>query len=159
MHMALRDLFAQTLAELQQMQLVLEQEALGLKDRDAEALEKSTRQKQALAYNLEALSERQENFLRAQNLPAGKEGIESILYAHPSTNPATSSMRAIWRDIQNLTAACQKLNEVNGAYIGLLRQHVQRSLDIVHGQSSQDVVYGPDGIGHRPTSSRKLLSV
>jgi len=158
MNQSLRDLFEPTLAALQQMQQVLEQEALSLKDRRAEALEESTRQKELLANDLDALAKRQTNFLRAQDLPIGEESIETILPTWPSTDPATSGTWAIWQEIKRLTATCRQLNEANGAYIGLLRQHVQRSLEIIHGQASQDVVYGPDGVGHRPASSRKLLS-
>lgn len=158
-HVALRDLFDQTLAELQNMRLVLEHEITTLKGSDAKVLEHVTKQKERLANSLDKLIRRQEDVLRAHKLPAGKEGIERILSMLPPSDPAANALHARWQEIKNLTSDCQKLNEVNGAYIGLLRQHVQRSLDIIHGQSSHDVVYGPDGVGHRTPSSRKLLSV
>jgi len=156
---ALHDLFTQILAELRLMQLVLEQEALGLKDCNAEAVEKIAQEKQARAHKLDTLAECQEHLLRTLNLPAGKEGVECLLSNLLQTDPTTRNLTTIWQDLQNTTVQCRKLNEANGAYIGLLRQHVQRSLDIVHGQPSQDFVYGPDGVGRRPMPSRKLLSV
>jgi len=156
--MVLRDLFDETFAELQRMRVLLEQEAFNLKGNHADALNRTTQQKEAVANSLEALANRQENLLRALKLPAGKEGIEAVLSTLPATDPTTTTVRTIWLAIIRLTATCQKLNEINGSYIGLLRQHVRRSLDILHGQSSQDVVYGPDGLGRHPEPSRKLLS-
>lgn len=159
LHDALRETLTQILAELQRMQLVLEREALALKDRNAEILEQSAQEKQALTYTLDALSQRHAEILRMRDLPAGKEGIERLLSALPPSAPAALNLVTIWQDVQFATARCRKLNEANGAYIALLRQHVQRSLDVIHGQPSQDFVYGPDGVGRRPMSSRKLLSV
>lgn len=149
------DLFEQILAKLQQMQELLEQEALNLKSRDAEALQKTTRQKEILANDLDALARRQEVFLFANHL----EGIDRSLSVPLATDSQITAIRQTWQVIRDLTHTCQRLNEANGAYIGLLRQHVQRSVDILYGQSSQDVVYDRDGVSHRSASSRKLLSV
>jgi flagella synthesis protein FlgN len=159
LHRDLEDLLTQIVAELRQMQRVLEQEGRGLKDRNADLVESSARAKQTLAQKLDALAGHQEVLLRSQNLPAGKEGMERLLSGFPPTDPSVRDLMMLWKDLQHSAAHCRKLNEANGAYIGLLRQHVQRSLDIIHGQPAHGLVYGPDGVGRRPTASRKLLSV
>jgi flagellar biosynthesis/type III secretory pathway chaperone len=69
------------------------------------------------------------------------------------------TLNATWQQIAALAKECEELNDLNGAYVGLLRQHVQRSLDALHDRPSQNLTYGPDGVGQRPTSTRKLLSV
>lgn len=150
------ELLKQILKELIQMKQVLEKEALDLQGRDAAAVEKSTQQKEVLAQSINALTEKLTHILQTRNLPVGKKGIAKLL----STLPAEEidSARSIWLKIVRVTQFNQHANEVNGAYVDLLSQHIARSLDIIHGQSSQDILYGRNGRGQRPSSSRKLTS-
>jgi flagellar biosynthesis/type III secretory pathway chaperone len=149
----------QTLAGLKCMKRALEQEESALRLRDAAALDKSTRDKEILAGGLNTLAQKLEALLRAQGAPPGLKGVARLLAQLPETEPASAVLRKGWREIVGLMNACRKLNEINGAYIGLLRQHTQRSLDILHERSSQDMTYGPDGLGRRAKASRKLVSV
>ncbi|MBS1212131.1 MAG: FlgN family protein, partial [Proteobacteria bacterium] len=95
---------------------------------------------------------------RSHNLPTGTDGLDRLFAALPA-DPRTDSFRSKWSEIKRLAGQCNEINASNGAYIALLRQHVQRSLDVLHGQSHSEFVYGPDGAHHRPATSRKLLSV
>jgi len=155
----LETFFEQTLKDIQRMQGVLEWEAECLKNRDAEGLNKSSKEKEALADHIHLLTQRHYAFLASHRLPPNREGVERLLSLLPANDPSAHALRTRWLEIQALTNACNKLNETNGAYIGLLRQHAQRSLNALHGQSSQELVYGPDGVSHRPSATRKLISV
>jgi flagellar biosynthesis/type III secretory pathway chaperone len=148
----------QLYGHIEAMRRLLEQEAEQLQNRDIESIAKTTREKEALVETTNALVKVQYQCLNVPDLDK-KGGLEALFSALPSSSPETAGLKKRWQEIKRSTAQCNALNESNGAYIALFRQHVQRSLDVLHGQSSTSLVYGPDGIGHRQNSSRTLLSV
>lgn len=149
----------QTFAGLRCMKRVLEQEETALGNRDPKALDKCTRDKETLANGLNGLALQLENLPRALGLPPGLKSVVRLLAAGPKIDPAYEPLRGRWREIVALARQCRKHNEMNGAYIGLLSRHTQRSLDILHDRTGQDITYGPDGLGRRARASRKLTTV
>ena len=159
LHQTLDAFFLQLLQHLQQMQGLLETEAEQLSHRESDALTRSVKAKEALAERINSITQTHYQVLGKHGLEANKQGLEQLLSALSPDHPKTRDLSKRWAEINRVTAHCNQLNQSNGAYIGLLRQHVNRSLDIIHGHSQQEAVYGPDGISRRTGSSRRLLSV
>jgi flagellar biosynthesis/type III secretory pathway chaperone len=153
--------FSEVLRQLQEglegMLDLLEAEAECLKTRDVAELERIAQEKQVLAGDLNGLSARQGEALRAQGLAPDHDGMEAFLSR--SVQPEAESMRDQWLEIVHLTTACKRQNEINGAYIDLLGHYVETSLDILHGPSSEGGTYGPDGSKRRGRVSRRSFSV
>jgi flagellar biosynthesis/type III secretory pathway chaperone len=157
-YQTLDTLFAKYLQSIGEMQGILEQEKKDLGVRDTRALERTIKAKESLAESINGLTDAQQKLFRTHNLPTGRESLERLLATLPN-DPPTDALRSKWSEIKRLTAQCNEINAANGAYVALLRQHVQRSLDVLHGQSRAEFVYGRDGSPHRPAASRRLLSV
>ena len=151
--------FQQLLEHLEQMQSLLEKEAEQLSLRESDALTHAVKAKEALAERINEVTHAHYQVLGKHGLEASKQGLEQLLSALSPEHPKTRVLFERWTEVKRITAHCNRLNQSNGAYLGLLRQHVNRSLDIIHGHSQQEAVYGPDGISRRTGSSRRLLSV
>lgn len=158
-HRELRELLRQVLDGLGEMSRVLEEEARCLALRDPEALEQTVSKKQKLAFRLDELVARQNDFLRACGLPSDGPDFDTFLLRLDSELSDAESLRAEWQEIVRLGSVCKKQNELNGAYIGLLQRHVDSSLKFFHGTSSADATYGPDGSTRRGEISRRSFSV
>jgi len=156
---ALTNHFRDLREQLTAMHGVLEREAEQLKRRDADGLAESSREKALLSTQIAHLTENQDALLAARQLMPGRKGMDALLASLPAQSPETGVLRARWREIQNIGKDCQRLNEFNGAYIGLLIRHVERSLDLIHGRDIQEFVYGPDGGTRRPKAMRSLVAV
>lgn len=155
----LRELFRHTLDALDEMLGLLQAEAEALGIRDAAALERIAQQKQELVPILERLTAAQRDCLGVAPVQAIEDGIGDFL-ARTGADPATAGpLRADWQAILAAARACQRQNEHNGAYIGLLRRHVETSLDILHGPSQAEATYGPDGAKRRNGYARRSYSV
>lgn len=157
-HQELRELLRQTLDGLGEMSRVLEEEARCLALRDPEALEQTASKKQKVAVRLNDLAARQNDCLRTCGLPPDGPGLDAFLRGLDSEWPDAEALRAEWREIMRLGSACKKRNELNGAYIGLLQRHVDAGLNFLHGASSADATYGPDGSTRRGEISRRSFS-
>jgi flagellar biosynthesis/type III secretory pathway chaperone len=156
---ALTDHFRDLRERLTAMRGLLEREAEQLKQRDADGLAESSRDKALLSTQIARLTESQDALLAARQLMPGRKGMDALLASLPAQSPETGVLRASWREIQSIGKDCQRLNECNGAYIGLLSRHVERSLDLLHGRDTQEFVYGPDGGSRRPKAMRSLVAV
>ncbi|HYE33924.1 flagellar protein FlgN [Methylocaldum sp.] len=155
----LRELFRQMLDGLGGMLSLLEKESECLAAREIEAVEAASSKKQKLAFLLNDLAARQTGFVHAYGLPSDAGNINTFLDRLDSELPEVETLRAEWREIVRLTLACRRQNELNGAYIGLLRRHVDSSLNFLHGFSSAGATYGPDGSRCRGEISRQSFSV
>lgn len=154
----LRDLFRATLDGLREMHGLLEQESVALGGRDAAALERIALTKQELVPILDRLAAEQRRFFAAG--PGGTGGIEAYLAGAKPEADLAGALRADWREILRLLAACKHQNEMNGAYIGLLRRHVENALDILHGPAQAEATYGRDGVKRRGgVHSRRFYAV
>lgn len=157
-HRELRELFRQMLDGLGKMSKVLEEEARCLARRDPEALEQAASKKQKLAARLNDLVARQNGCLQAYGSPPDGRGLDTFLQGPDFELPDAESLRADWQEIVRLGLVCRKQNELNGAYIGLLLRHVDASLNFLHGVSSADATYGPNGMTRRGDISRRSFS-
>lgn len=157
-YQTLDGVFEQYLELMGEMLGVLQREKEDLARRDASCLQETIKTKESLAERINGLTDAQQSLFKNHNLPTGREGLDRLFAALPSA-PTTDAFRAKWNQIKALAHECNDLNANNGAYIALMNQHVQRSLDVLHGRSQHEFVYGPDGIRRRPAASRKLLSV
>jgi flagella synthesis protein FlgN len=155
----LHELFRQMLDGLGAMSKLLEEESRHLAAREAEALKLASAKKQKLASLLDDLAVRQNAFVRTQNVPSDECDIATFLDRLDPELPETESLRSEWREIVRLTLACKRQNELNGAYIDVLRRHIDCCLNFLHGASSVDATYGPDGARRRGTISRQSFSV
>lgn len=154
----LHDLFSQTLDGLGEMSRLLEEEARSLAARDTEALELTASKKQKLAFLLNDLAARQNHLVRACGFQGNEGGVAAFLDRLDPESPQTRALLAEWREIVRLGSACRKQNELNGAYIALLQRHIDSSLNFLHGASSADATYGPDGSTRRGETSRQSFS-
>lgn len=143
------------LSSIANMKQVLRKESDVLSARDAARLQALSDAKESLARNINQQTDALNELLSNRGLPA----IRELAPAVRNTGEAGARIDATWQEIAALAKECEEQNDLNGAYVGLLRQHVQRSLDVLHDRPAQDITYGPDGVGQRPASSRKLLSV
>jgi flagellar biosynthesis/type III secretory pathway chaperone len=143
------------LSRIRDMWLLLQREEEVLSARDAALLDQVTATKEQLARTINQLSLALSDELKRLGLPA----MPACLDLLPSSDPGRACLAATWQEIAALAAECERLNEANGAYITLLRQHVQRCLDVLHERPAHNLTYGPDGVGQRPATSRRLLSV
>lgn len=152
----LHTLFQQTLDALSEMLGVLEAEAEALAVRDSNRLERLAQQKQELVPILERLAAAQRRQLGIAPESAIEAGIERYLAAVDADT--ATAIQAAWQAILDHTRACQRQNEHNGAYIGLVRRHVETSLDILQGPA-HGTTYGRDGVKHRGGYGRRSYSV
>ena len=151
----LRGLFRATLDGLSEMLGLLQQESLALSARDDTALDRIALQKRELTPILDRLAAEQGNCL---GLAHAGEGIEPYLARVGAGAAVAEGLRADWRKLLDLLHACKHQNELNGAYIGLLRRHVEQALEILHGPSHSEATYGPDGAKRRAAYSRRSYS-
>jgi flagella synthesis protein FlgN len=152
----LLEMFAGMQHGLTQILALLEAEAEALKMRDSQELERIALSKQEEAGILNELSTRQEAFLRAQGFSPDRAGMEAFLNQPQWLE--TEFLQSRWAEVIRLSSACRRQNEINGAYIGLLRPYVETLLDVLHGPTSEGT-YGPDGAKRRGPRAGRSFSV
>jgi len=143
------------LERIADMLALLRSEEKLLSARDAAALETLTQTKEDLARTINQLSGDLNDDLREQGLPPFPACLETL----PRSEASVRQLASTWQKLAALAKQCEQLNETNGAYIVLLRQHVERCLDILHERPAENLTYGPDGVAQRPAASRRLLSI
>jgi len=108
----------------------VEAETRALADRKAtDVLEHATREKEALAERLVALSLQRDELLAGLGLPAGHEGTEQAVRQFPE-------LALAWEDLQKHAAIAREHNERNGMLIELSLRHTQETLDALRKLSS-----------------------
>jgi flagellar biosynthesis/type III secretory pathway chaperone len=156
---SLRNFVEQLLVLTESLHELLQDEAKYLRSRNKEGLSATTTQKESLVDEINSLIRHKYNELGIRNLE-DKGGFDSIFSRLSNSNKSPPQLISDWNKVKLLTKECNFINEQNGAYIALYKQHLQRSLDLLQGRSSSALVYGPDGIGrNQASSSRSLLSV
>jgi flagellar biosynthesis/type III secretory pathway chaperone len=154
----LRGLFRAILEGLGEMHGLLDREAVALGARDAEELGRIAARKQALVPVLDRLAAAQGQCLGGMGGGEGAASVEAFLSRSGVAGAAVESALAEWREIQRLLQACKRQNEANGAYIALLRRHVEAALSILMGPAYPEATYGPDGAQRRGVYSRRSFS-
>lgn len=152
----LRGLFDRLRDGLEKMLALLEQEAACLEARDASGMERIAGEKLRLAPQLEEMAGHHREHL---DLGDAEAGVEWLLDGAGGTVAEQDALRDQWRHIVRLTQACRRQNGINGAYIGLLRRHVEGTLQILAGAAAGEATYGPDGATRRGGLSRHSFSV
>lgn len=119
----------------------LAQEAACLGQRDPLRLSEIADHKSRLVDLINDLTRRQQLWLQEHSYSNVDELLTKIA---SDDDPMDTTVRTLWDEIMQMGKACKKQNELNGAYLDLLRQHVDRALDIIYRQNGQ-TTYGPDG--------------
>lgn len=143
------------LSRIGDMRSLLQREEEVLSARDTALLDEVTVAKEQLARTINQLSLALSDDLKRRGMPAMPACLDML----PGSDQGRARLAATWQEIAALAGECERLNDTNGAYITLLRQHVQRCLDVLHERPANSLTYGPDGVGQRPATSRRLLSV
>ena len=136
-----RGLLEQGLASADRLEGVLAAERNALRTGDPDALQRLTDEKLALLQDLERWAAAHERFLRAQQLPPGRQGSEMFLAGLPHA----AEEHMLWRRVRQTVSACRDSNEVNGGIVTLSRARVQRALMVLSGGSSEPSTYGKAG--------------
>lgn len=135
---------------------LLEREAGFLSARDAGGMLRIAEHKRQLAPLLDDLAIRRRELLG--DVP-GRAAMDRFLDDQGIAGAERETVRAEWERLETLVQSCRRQNEINGTYIGLLRRHVETTLDILGGPANLDATYGPDGTKRRTGRARHSYSV
>ncbi len=139
---------------------ILSQEEGNLKSKAApESLSDIANNKKEIVSQLEQFSKQLSHLLATENLSLNQEGIKEYFQKARTSGFQITNTFAQWQQITAITEKCRYLNEQNGASIGLLIRHNQRSLQILRGKSQLSATYGPDGSTTTEQFSHSLVSV
>ena len=110
---------------------ILQQEYQLLRDNDLSGLADAVKAKQQQLTKLDRTS-------KARQMAWGN----TDLAPDPSHG---AKVTALWQDLRTLTLKCHDQNRLNGALLEQRRQHSQRVLAILSGQTIEDSTYGASG--------------
>lgn len=145
-----------TKIQMSRMLKLLKDEVGLLSTRDATGIERVAEAKRILTPTLDELAE-QRRLLLGETV--GEEALACFLADQAIDPTERSRLLGEWREVERLVRDCRRQNDINGTYIGLLRRHVETSLDILGDSGRLDATYGPDGTKHRPGRPRHSYSV
>lgn len=131
---------------------LLEEEYELLQQPDPQPLEEVTQRKQQQIEKLSTAMARQNSFLRDQDLPLNRQGIETFLEQCAPDSP----LHEQWSELERQLASSQKQNEVNGVILTQSRQQISNALNLLQGLPRGQSTYGPSGEA-RTDPSNKLL--
>ena len=89
-----------------------------------------------------------------EHLAARLEELGSKQRALSSGGDVTSVTR--WEELRELLRACRHQNVVNGSVIELSRRFTEQLLGMIHGTSSDEALYGPNGRPLRLTGTDRF---
>jgi len=143
----------------QQFNATLNQEKTALEDSNTEEVLALSLTKKTLVSQLEKHTKTTHVFLK--NIKINK-GIYGLSYFIEQMKPSDiqQQLSKLWLSIHDLTETNKQLNDVNGSVIELNRRFIQRSLDVLHGQTSSNssTTYGSDGQAMKKKLSRNLFT-
>ncbi len=138
---ALLRLFASMQVDGSALLAALADERDALARREIAALEPLATSKEALVHKLDRHEAARQQLLATAGYANDGEAMLQCL----DWCDSTGAMRGHWDEILTTLARCRDQNQVNGGVIDLSRQHMQRALEILHGQGGQGRVYDPKG--------------
>ena len=109
---------------------VLGQEHEALQQRDSDALEKNTQEKQNLIAAIEKQGRERLELLKAAGIDTDRESVLSFVDAEPE-------LRSRWDELESVLLECQKQNQLNGLLLEKGRQQTQQILGILLGEGSR----------------------
>jgi flagellar biosynthesis/type III secretory pathway chaperone len=124
------EILQRELSQLAQLEAVLRLENEALKQRDTDAIEKNSSEKQSLIASIETLGKQRLALLQA----AGKGTDKDSVLAFVNTEP---KLQERWDELEAILQRCQKQNQVNGMVLETSRQQTQQILGILLGQESR----------------------
>lgn len=128
-----------------------ETEALGHSEAHS-ALDAAAQQKAAQADALRALSAQRDDWLRAQGLPSGREGMQAACARNPVVAEA-------WEMLAALAALAATKNDANGIVIQTQMADVQERMNTLRGlQMKETGTYDARGRAKGPSTGRTLAA-
>jgi flagella synthesis protein FlgN len=134
---------------------LLESERAALATGDADRLISIAQAKAAKVATLGKLAEERNRYLLSATGLSDQHGLD----AWQQQQDASGRTRAmdLWQQLLELARSAKRLNEENGALIGVSLQHNQRALAVLRGAATQATnLYGADGQVYTSTSGRPL---
>ncbi|MEJ1353538.1 MAG: flagellar protein FlgN [Candidatus Sedimenticola sp. (ex Thyasira tokunagai)] len=109
-------------------------------------------QKQSLVEQMQQQLANRQGFLTRLGLPGDREGVDTLLNAHPKVGNAL----ALWQQLMEIATQLSNQNQVNGGIITLGHRHVRQTLCILTGNNGNNDTYGPKG--NRDESASRSLA-
>ena len=139
--MTLATLMREELTAVERLQQWLQREYDALKARDLAGLEQVITEKQQCVERLRALTDARLHYLKAQGIADARHWT-----SHVEKLPVAQrrEIDTLWDALEQTAQQVRAQNEVNGAVIAASRNHVERTLAILHGRDSLDFLYDQD---------------
>ena len=139
--MTLATLMREELTAVERLQQWLQREYDALKARDLADLEQVVAEKQQCVDRLRALTDARLDYLKAQGIADARHWV-----SHVERLPVAErrEIDTLWDALEQTAQQVRAQNEVNGAVIAASRNHVERTLAILHGRDSLDFLYDQD---------------
>ena len=145
------DALKQDILLLQEIGSLLSKEQGHLERGEPWALPELTRQKQAMAEELDRRYAAREPALRAAGLPLTMQGMQRWLKSHAKD---AQKFDRQWQQFLELARNIKSLNHINGRLIGMHLQHLDSRLQSLTQAAGLGGVYGAGGQTERPSFSR-----
>ena len=139
--MTLATLMREELTEVERLQQWLQREYDALKARDLAGLEQVIAEKQQCVDRLRASTDARLDYLKAQGIADARQWV-----SHVGRLPVAQrrEIDTLWDALEQTAQQVRAQNDVNGAVIAASRNHVERTLAILHGRDSLDFLYDQD---------------
>lgn len=111
-----------------------------LQNRKVESIVNAAADKKRLATKLERLVSERRDFLRQVGM--GGVGSEFELWLD---QPQMQEVKTVWTGLTKILDQSRHQNRINGGILESLRRYTQRAVEILHGLSSMESLYGPLG--------------
>ncbi len=135
------------------LQNILEQETTLLTSgRNIEGLSQLVSQKDLLIEELIMLATERERLISTPDTGPVSADFESFLKQTEDSH----TLLSLWQGLLSLTAACQEINQMNGAIIKLNEQQMRQAIHLLRSESPVDLNYDAKG-GTTTASQSRLL--
>ena len=131
---------------------ILEQETtLLVSDRNMEELSQLVSRKDLLIEELKTLASERDQLIDTPDSSPVSADFESFLKESEDSH----TLLSLWQQLLSLTAACQEINQMNGAIIKLNDQHIRQAIRLLRSESPVDLNY--DATGGTTTARQSRL--
>lgn len=151
----LTELLQQELVLLGELETLLEEERDVIDSRDLEALERTTRARQARIEALAGIEEQRRSLARLHGYATDRSGLERLVqWCDPRGELAPQL-----RECRERALRCRDLNDRNGMKVSARLRRVGEALRTLTGRVDRAETYGPRGLFGRGRAGRILGSV
>jgi len=133
----------------------LQAERRALAQRDMDALQNNTREKLQYTEQLEQLERQRETLVAELGFGTGSSELKHCF----DSLAQRDQLQHLWQQVLNNIEACRDGNLTNGGILEAGRQHVERALCILRGQSGAPALYNPNGDTSADLGRRELGKV